>query len=91
MYLLLMKQGSFFKKNGRPAETLPPTSDALHYHILRSHYQALVWNLAHVLKPALPVPNGHGWAMESGKLKPELMSLAPVPDAYLDVISCGCS
>ena len=52
-------------KNGHPAEALPPTSDTLHYHILRLHYQALVWNLAHILKPALPVLSRHGWAMES--------------------------
>ena len=80
---------TLFKK-GRPAESQPPTTDALHYHILRAHYQCLIWNQAHLLKPALPVPNGQGWIMKDGQLKPELMSLTPVPEACIEVISCGC-
>ena len=32
---------------GRTQETLPPTSDAAKFHIMRSHYQASVWNQAH--------------------------------------------
>lgn len=31
---------------GCPQETLPPTSDAVKFHIMRSHYQATIWNQA---------------------------------------------
>ena len=77
-------------KKGRPAEALPPTNDALHYHILRAHYQSLVWNQAHVLKPVLPAPDDCGWQTGDGRLRPKLMSLTPVPVACIEVISCGC-
>ena len=47
----LMKTDSariiLFQK-GVSAEVLPPTSNALHCHILRSHYQAKLWRQANV-------------------------------------------
>lgn len=71
-------------KKGLAAEALPPTSNALHYHILRSHYQA------NVLKPCLPAPIGNGWKLQDEALVPELMSLSPIPTACLEVILCAC-
>ena len=31
-----------------------------------------------------------GWKYEDGRLIPELMTLEPVPDSWLEIISCGC-
>ena len=71
-------------------ESLPPTSDALLFHIKRSHYQASVWRQAHVNFPNLPSPETMGWKLDGQKLKPVLMSLPPVPESCLAIISCGC-
>uniref|UniRef100_UPI00358E4F58 protocadherin-15 n=1 Tax=Myxine glutinosa TaxID=7769 RepID=UPI00358E4F58 len=46
---------------GRAQETLPPTSDAAKFHIMRSHYQASVWNQAHSPYPDLPPVTEMGW------------------------------
>ena len=77
-------------QKGVSAEALPPTSNALHYHILRSHYQAKLWRQANVLKPCLPDPIGHGWKLQDEVLVPELMSLSPISNACLEVIFCAC-
>jgi len=81
---------SMFVK-GVTNDKLPPTSDALLYHIKRSHYQALVWRQAHVQYPVLPPPETMGWKMEENSLIPELSSLPPVPKACEELTSCTCS
>ncbi len=52
-----------FNKSRSP-ESLPPTSDALHFHIRRAHYQTVVWRQAHLSHPNLPNPEGLGWRVE---------------------------
>ncbi len=61
---------------GRTQETLPPTSDAATFHIMRSHYQASVWNQAHSLYPDLPPVTEMGWIHLDGRLVPRLLSLS---------------
>ena len=63
---------------GHPQETLPPTSDAAKFHIMRSHYQASVWNQAHCPHPVLPPVNEMGWIHKDGQLVPQLLSLLPI-------------
>jgi len=73
-------------------DKLPHTSDALLYHIKRSHYQALVsWRQADVQHPLLLPPETIGWRMEETSLISELSSLPPVPKACEELISCTCS
>jgi len=79
-----------FIKSHAP-ESLPPTSDALSFHIKLSHYQAAVWRQAHLNYPDLPSPESMGWRYEDDFLVPVLMSLSPVPDACREVVSCGCN
>ena len=76
---------------GRPIERLPPTKDALFFHIQCSHYQALVWKQAHVQHPVLPPPETMGWMIEGNLLVPQLSSLPPIPDACQELIICGCT
>lgn len=76
---------------GMTIERLPPTRDALYFHIQRSHFQALVWNQANLQKPVLPPPETMGWKMEENLLVPQLMSLPPVPEVCEEFISCACS
>jgi hypothetical protein len=72
-------------------ESLPPTSDALKLHIERAHFQASVWKQANVVKPVLPSPITMGGSLDGDCLKPLLMTLDPIPQACLEMISCQCS
>ena len=45
-----------FKKATRPI-VLPPPSDALKFYILRAHYQALIWKMAHIPQTTIPAPD----------------------------------
>ena len=49
------------KEQGRGGETSPPTKAALKEHILRAHYQAMIWLLVDTAKPNLPSPTNYGW------------------------------
>ena len=51
---------------GFTQENLPPTSDAVKLHIMRSHYQALIWNQAHIAQPVLPPVDTMGWSRIEG-------------------------
>jgi hypothetical protein len=72
-------------------ESLPSTSDALKLHIERAHFQASVWKQANVVKLVLPSPITMGWSLDGDRLIPLLMTLDPIPQAYLEMISCQCS
>ena len=78
-----------FSKSKKP-EALPPTRDALHFHIMRAHYQAMIWKKANTGEPDLPDPTEMGWKKSEGGLEPILMSLNPIPEACLEVIFCSC-
>ena len=78
-----------FSKTGKP-EAMPPTSDALHLHLRRVHYQAMVWLNAHCAVPALPPPVQMGWRRGDLGLEPILMSQNPIPESCLEIISCKC-
>ena len=79
-----------FGKSKSP-ENMPPTSDALHLHIKRAHYQALVWRQANISNPTLPSPTEMGWKLNEGILVPILMTLDPIPESCLDLIACSCT
>ena len=76
---------------GRTQETLPTTSDAAKFHIMRSHYQASVWNQAHSPYADLPPVTEMGWMHLDGRLVPRLLSLPPIPKACREITSCGCT
>lgn len=72
-------------------ETLPPTTDALQFHIQRAHYQSMVWNQAANPQQVLPSPETLGWTMDGGQLSPQLTSLGPIPESCKNIVSCGCT
>ena len=76
---------------GRTQETLPPTSDTAKFHIMRSHYQASVWNQAHSPYPDLPPVTEMRWMHLDGRLVTRLLSLLPIPKACREITSCGCT
>ena len=72
-------------------ETLLPTLDAAKFHIMRSHYQASIWNQARSPYPDLPPVTEMGWMHLDGRLVPRLLSLPPVTKACREITSCGCT
>jgi len=76
---------------GHPQESLPPTSDTARFDIRRSHYQASVWNQAHVPSPVLSIVTEMGWNLRDGQLVPKLLSLPSKPKACSEITSCGCT
>ena len=72
-------------------ELMPPTSDALKFHLQRAFYQARVWECATESHPALPDPTaeGSGWFKMGERVKPVTMLKEPIPKACMDIISCG--
>ena len=70
---------------------LPPTSDALRFHIQRSHYQAAIWRQSHVPHPNLPQVTSYGWKLAYDTFVPILTSLDAVPKSCLAIVSCSCS
>jgi len=79
-----------FVKGKCSVDCLPPTQDALHFHLKRANYQTFIWKQALTAEPDLPTPNGNRWTMEKGSLKPVLMSLEPVPKSCKELVSCSC-
>ena len=80
---------ALFKK-GLSQELLPPTSNALRFHIERSHLQSLIWQKALEAKPQIPPAVDYGWKLESDVLVPILMTSEPLPSACINLIRCGC-
>ena len=55
-------------------ESLPPTDDALKFHVMRVNYQLFIWRKkALVAKPTIPPPTGNGCHLEDDILVPTLI------------------
>lgn len=77
-------------KRGVSQESLPPTSDAVVFHIQRAHLQTLIWIKATEAKPDVPEATDNGWEMVCGDFVPKLTSLPAVPEACVNLIRCSC-
>ena len=66
-----MAQFLLFAKVKGP-EKLPPTSDAFRYHVMRAHYQSMVWKQTNIVVQRLPKPEDIGWKIDDDKLVPAL-------------------
>ena len=78
-----------FSKTGKP-EAMAPTSDALRFHLKRVHYQSMIWRNAHCPTPELPAPSETGWRLVDSELQPVLMTLSPIPDSCLVMVTYSC-
>ena len=76
-------------KNG--LEILPPTKDTLELHTIRANYQAKIWLQADQqhIQVSSPVDTS-AWINEEGCLKAVWTRLPPIPDACLELVTCGC-
>ena len=71
-----------FYKSAKP-EALPPTSDARRFHLLRVHYQTMIWRNSHSATPELPTAGTMGWKRCEGGLDPISMSPSPIPAEWM--------
>ena len=78
-----------FSKISKP-EAISPTRDALHFHLMRIHYQNMVWRNAHCAIPDFTAPVEMGWKRGDSGLEAILMSLSPNPESCLEMICCAC-
>jgi hypothetical protein len=79
-----------FKQTQAESEKLPPTQGALRQHILRAHYQCIVW--WNDVKPIveLPDPTEYGWAQCNGVFTPVVTLLKPAPECIVELVRCKC-
>ena len=69
----------------------PPTRNALELHTARANYQAKIWLQADQEHIDIPSPTDiSAWMMESDCLKAVWTRLPPIPDACLELVTCGC-
>ena len=59
-------------------------------HIRRVQFQAMIWKQAHLTTSTLQLPETMGWLRLKDKIVPKLMSLAPVPDTFDEMVNCDC-
>lgn len=76
-------------------KTLPPTTEAFLGHVLRAHYQTIIWKSSLQADPPALDPVQFGWSKDEADQGfvpvglPE--GVSPVPEGVLKIIRCGCS
>ena len=89
-----------FCANPSKPSSLPPTKDALYWHIQCANYQAALLQRALSVDP-FPSPDGHGWQVLAPNqatdstaipvLVPKWMSEPAAPERVLELVSCKCT
>ena len=79
-----------FCSNNAQTCDLPPTRDALKYHVARANYQACVWQNSLEAAAHTPSPHGHSCDVIDGHISIPWMEQQPAPKALLKFISCNC-
>ena len=81
---------NMFKQSQAEAERLPPTSGALRQHILRAHYQCIIW--CNDIVPVVDMPNAteYGWCNTDGRLTAVVSDVKPAPEAVVELVRCKC-
>ena len=79
-----------FCSNNAQTCNLPPTKDALKYHVARANYQACIWQNSLEAAAHTPSPHGHGWDVIDGHISIHWMDQQPAPKTLLQFISCNC-
>jgi hypothetical protein len=79
-----------YGKVSNPA-LMPPTSDALKYHIHRAHLQASTW-LNAATQHYIPMPSTeHGWTRDQDEVLTAItMTLPAMPKACKELVFCNC-
>ena len=80
-----------FTKKNMSGDRLPPTLDALVFHLRRANYQTFIWKSACVPVLNLPTPIENGWQIVDGKFCEEHMLQSSVPEAIVELTRCKCT
>ena len=83
-------QYEIFTQKNVSGDRLPPTLNALVFHLRRVNYQTFTWKSGCVPVLTLPLPNGTGLQMEGLKLCEEFMLNSSVPDATVEFTRHKC-
>ena len=81
---------TMIKRSQAAAERIPPTASAFQQHVLRAHYQCLIWFQDNVAQMKLPCITEYGWVRTNGSLCPVVSSLQPAPQSILELVRCKC-
>ncbi len=82
---------SLFRKL-KSLPNLPPTTDALRFHIYRCNYQTQILKNAHRNNTPAEDADHNGWRLNENKqFEPILSSLEAVPPTCDDLKGCGCA
>ena len=80
-----------FSKHQQETHTLPPTPDALKFHIQRANYICATWKLSiRKFSPVLCDAKERGWELKDGKLFPIMTDQLPAPKYSIEMNSCSC-
>ena len=79
-----------FTKKNLSGDRLPPTLDALIFHLRRANYQTFIWKSASVPVLNLPSLIENGWHIVDGKFCEELIFHSSVPDSIVELTRCKC-
>ena len=82
---------SHFRRCRKNPENIPPTQDALRQHLLRAHYQALMWKKANIANPDIPSLLTCGWHLRENKLMPILMTKEQIKAEFVTIVTCACT
>ena len=82
------------RKKPLPLKKLQPTDSNLQLHVLRAHFQMMLWKAAEQMHPPVDARDisRFGWDVKEGWVVTPYVSNSPVaPYGLLDVVSCSCS
>ena len=80
-----------FVKGRKELDMLSPTRDALDRHCKRVNYQACIWLQADQEQIIVPPPTDtFAWTKETSMLSPVWTRQPPIPEACLQLVTCGC-
>lgn len=79
-----------FTKKQVEGANMPPTQAALHPAIRRAHYQAIIWQRAHIPKPNIPPPTDFGWIIKENEYLPVMCDMPCAPQELVSSVRCSC-
>ena len=65
---------------------MPSTKSTLHHHVLRAHYQAMIWKRAHEPNPILPKSKNYGWTILDNRYSPIISLNAVSPNSIIKLV-----
>ena len=82
----------YTKKKAKPPslKSLPPTDANLLLHMLRAHFQVMLWKAADKQNAPCVIVTDFGWDLENNMPAPAIASIPPAPPELMKVISCQC-